>query len=209
MPLSIREERRRQLLEALRADEAPRRQRAALSIGTMPDPAFIEPLIERCSTEPDFFVRDMLTWALVRHQAETVVPRLLEELRADAVQARSQALHTLSKVGDPSVWSAVPNELLHDADDDIARAAWRAGVALAPPGDRRALAVELVAELGRREWEVQRSLSRALVALAAVSEDLLRTAAAGPDPDASAHARATERLIRDPDGGFALDPDDR
>ncbi|MBK0419836.1 HEAT repeat domain-containing protein [Leucobacter sp. CSA1] len=77
------------------------RLRAALAAGTHPEPGDVPVLIRRCGTEPDFFVRDRLTWALTRHPADTTVPLLLEALQPDsAPQARAQALHTLSKVGD-------------------------------------------------------------------------------------------------------------
>jgi hypothetical protein len=39
------------------------RLRAALAVGTTPDPRFVDKLIERCAIEPEFHVRDMLTWA--------------------------------------------------------------------------------------------------------------------------------------------------
>jgi pimeloyl-ACP methyl ester carboxylesterase len=33
-------------------------------------------------------------------------------------QARSQSLHTLSKIGEPDVWPAITRSLLRDADDE-------------------------------------------------------------------------------------------
>ena len=41
------------------------RLQVAQIAGTRPDPAYIPVLIEQCRTEPDFNVRDMLTWALI------------------------------------------------------------------------------------------------------------------------------------------------
>ena len=61
----------RGLTGALRALEDGRssvRLRAALAVGTAPDARFVDKLVERCAIEPEFFVRDMLTWALVRHR---------------------------------------------------------------------------------------------------------------------------------------------
>ena len=43
------------------------RMRAALWAGMNSATVLIEALIERCAVEPDFFVRDMLTWALTRY----------------------------------------------------------------------------------------------------------------------------------------------
>lgn len=110
------------------------RLRAALAIGTTPDPRCVDALVARCAVEPDFPVREMLTWALTRHSAVLTVPRLVAELRATRAQARSQALHTLSKIGDRSAWPAITRALLTDADDEVARSAWRAAVALVPEG---------------------------------------------------------------------------
>ena len=190
------------LLEALGAGNSSTRLKAALSAGTHPDSGLIEALVARCAIEPDFFVRDMLTWALTRLPAEITVPRLRTELRSERAQARSQALHTLSKIGDGNAWPAITRSLLHDADDEVARSAWRAAVVLVPAGERNELAAELAAQLGRGDRNLQRSLSRALVALGDVIEPALRTGMASDDPTVRAHARATELLLRDPDAGF-------
>ncbi|GAA3797869.1 HEAT repeat domain-containing protein [Amycolatopsis tucumanensis] len=195
----------RDLLGALSAGNPSTRLQAALAAGTHPDPGLLGELVARSAVEPDFFVRDMLTWALTRLPAEITVPRLLAELTSARAQARSQALHTLSKIGDRSVWPAITRALLHDADDEVARSAWRAAVVLVPDEERAALAEDLAAQLGRGDRAVQLSLSRALVALGDVAEPALRTGLANPDPVVRAHARATQRLLRDPDAGFALD----
>ncbi|MFJ2032963.1 HEAT repeat domain-containing protein [Streptosporangium sp. NPDC087985] len=178
------------------------RLRAALAVGTTPDPRFIDKLIERCAIEPEFYVRDMLTWALTRHSASMTVPELLNEVRSERAQARSQALHTLSKIGDRQAWPAITRALLSDADDEVARSAWRAAVVLVPEGEEPELAAVLSTQLGRGEREMQRSLSRALIALGEVILPTLRAAMTDLDPRVRAHAIATERLLRDPDAGF-------
>ncbi|MFD4468827.1 HEAT repeat domain-containing protein [Rhodococcus sp. NPDC058505] len=186
------------------ADPHPsRRLRAALAAGTQPDPGTADALIARCAVEPDFFVRDMLTWALCRLPADVTVPLLIRELGSDLGQARSQALHTLSKVGDRRAWPAVSG-LLHDDDDEVARAAWRAAVALVPPGDEAGLAGALARALGRGDRDVQLSLSRALVALGDAILPVLGEAATSTNPLVRAHAEATDRLHRDPDSGFTV-----
>jgi HEAT repeat protein len=196
------------LLDALGAANSSTRLQAALAIGTNPDPGLVDALVARCASEPDFFVRDMLTWALTRHPAEITVPRLLAELRSGRPQARSQALHTLSKIGDRDVWPALTRSLLHDPDDEVARSAWRAAVVLAPAGERPGLAADLATQLGRGGRSVQLSLSRALVALGEPAGPALGAASASADPGVRAHARATERLLRDPDAGFDLAVDE-
>lgn len=188
----------------LAAADSSARLEAALAAGTRADPGLVDALVGRCAVEPDFFVRDMLTWALTRLPAATTVPRLLAELRSEHAQARSQALHTLSKIGDRTAWPAITPALLDDADDDVKRSAWRAAVVLVPDGDRAELAVRLAAQLGRGDRDTRLSLSRALVALGDVAEPAVRTALAHTDPVVRAHARATERLLHDPDAGFDL-----
>ena len=193
------------LISALTASDGSTRLRAALEIGSNPNPALVDTLIARCAAEPDFFVRDMLTWALTRFPSEITVPRLLDELRSESAQARSQALHTLSKIKDPGTWPAITRPLLRDPDDEVARSAWRAAVVLVPEGEKRALAEELAGQLGRGKREVQLSLSRALVALGEEAvEPVLQRAMASDDPRVRAHAGATGRLLRDPDAGFEL-----
>ncbi|MYS90210.1 MULTISPECIES: HEAT repeat domain-containing protein [Streptomyces] len=189
-------------LRGLEDSRSSVRLRAALAVGTVPDPRFIGRLIERCAIEPEFHVREMLTWALTRHPASMTVPKLLDELRSERAQARSQALHTLSKIGDRQAWPAITRALLTDADDEVARSAWRAAVVLVPGGEEPELAGVLATQLGRGERETQLSLSRALIALGEGIMTTLRAAMADPDPRVRAHALATERLLRDPDAGF-------
>ncbi|MER5500806.1 HEAT repeat domain-containing protein [Streptomyces sp. NPDC002561] len=189
-------------LRALENDSSSTRLQAALAVGTHPDPGFIGKLVERCAIEPEFYVREMLTWALTRHAASMTVPVLLDEVRAGGAQARSQALHTLSKIGDRQAWPVITPALLADADDEVARSAWRAAVVLVPEGEERELAVVLATQLGRGERETQLSLSRALIGLGEVMLPVLGAATTDPDLRVRAHAIATERLWRDPDTGF-------
>ncbi|AVM00853.1 hypothetical protein C6V83_11865 [Gordonia iterans] len=187
------------ITRALRADDSSVRLRAAMAAGSTPDQALVRILIERSAVEPDFFVRDMLTWALTRHPDEVTVPLLLHEARDRTGRGRSQALHTLSKIGDPRGWSAITRDLLLDPDEEVAGAAWRAAVVLVPESERRALVDVLATRLGRGERDLQRSLSRALAALGGAAEEAIAAASTHPDPDVRAHATATRRLIDDPD----------
>ena len=189
-------------LQGLENSSSSVRLRAALAVGTTPDPRFIDKLIERCAIEPEFYVREMLTWALTRHSASMTVPKLTDELRSERAQARSQALHTLSKIGDRQAWPAITRALLTDADDEVARSAWRAAVVLVPEGEEPELAGVLATQLGRGERETQLSLSRALIALGEVIMPALRAAMTDLDPRVRQHATATERLLRNPDAGF-------
>ncbi|MFG3492341.1 HEAT repeat domain-containing protein [Streptomyces sp. NPDC047972] len=189
-------------LLGLADDRASVRLRAALAAGTAPDPRFVGALVDRCAVEPDFSVREMLTWALTRHAPDLTLPGLLGEVRSERAQARSQALHTLSKIGDARAWPAITHGLLTDADDEVARSAWRAAVVLAPEEERAALAGVLATQLGRGGRETQLSLSRALIALGEAALPTLAEATAQGSPGARRHAIATERLLHDPDAGF-------
>jgi HEAT repeat protein len=190
------------LSNALNAGNPATRLQAALAAGTAADARFVDALLARCAVEPDFFVRDMLTWALTRLPAQVTMPRLRAELDSDHAQARSQALHTLSKIGDRTAWPWITRSLLHDADDDVARSAWRAAVVLVPGGEEPGLAAELATRLGRGDRAVRLSLSRALVALGDLIEPALRAGLADDEPSVRAHAGATLRLLHDPEAGY-------
>ncbi|MFI0241154.1 HEAT repeat domain-containing protein [Streptomyces sp. NPDC016845] len=193
-----------QLLRGLEDDRSSVRLRAAMAVGTEPHPRFVAPLVERSAVEPEFFVRDMLTWALTRHPVSSTLPELVREVRSERAQARSQALHTLSKIGDRRAWPVITKALLTDPEAEVARSAWRTAVVLVPEGEEAALATVLATQLGRGEQETQLSLSRALVALGDAAEPALRAATTGTDERVHAHALATQRLLRDPDIGFGF-----
>ncbi|HXC58471.1 MAG TPA: GNAT family N-acetyltransferase, partial [Steroidobacteraceae bacterium] len=183
--------------EAAVAEQASARLKAVMAMGSNPKADQIDTLVSSCAIEPDFYVRDMLTWALTRHPPELVVPKLLAELHSKIAQARSQALHSLSKIKDASTWPAITSALLRDPDDEVAKSAWRAAVILVPEDQKRALAEELASQLGRGDRQVQLSLSRSLLTLGAEAlAPVLQKALSGDDPALRAHAGATERLLR-------------
>lgn len=190
------------LARRLRHPDGSIRLQAALAAGSSPAASALGPLIERCAVEPDFFVRDMLTWALTRQSADRAVPRLLDELASPFPQARSQALHTLSKIRDARTWPALTAALLHDEEDEVARAAWRAAVLLVPAGGAAALAADLAGELGRRSRECRRSLTRALLDLGEAARTPLEQTAAEGAFAVRVHALATLHLLDRPERGF-------
>ena len=190
------------LRAALQYVSSSERLQSALAAGTYPRPGYVEVLIDQCAVERDFLVRDMMTWALTRHPVELTVPRLLDELRSPVAQARSQALHTLSKIGDPRGWTAIGPELLADPNDEVARSAWRAAVILVPEGSESDLATHLVTQLGRGPHDLQSSLTRAISALGAQADAALEPAEEHSDPVVRLHAVATRYTIDHPDEGF-------
>ena len=190
------------LRAALGVESSSARLQSALAAGTYPDPGFVPVLVDRSAVEPDFFVRDMLTWALTRHSAADTVPRLLYEVGSEIAQARSQALHSLSKIGDPRGWSAITPEVLRDPDDGVATTAWRTAATLVPPGGEAELAEALCSQLGRGGLQTQRSLTRSLAVLGDRALPAVQARAARGARGVRIHALATERIIHDPDEGF-------
>ena len=190
------------LKTALEADSASARLQTAMAAGLRPHDAYIDTLVERFAVERDFFVRDMLTWALIQHDPSRTLERVLPELGSPFPQARSQALHTLSKLGDRRAWPAITIELLQDAEDEVARTAWRAAAALAPAEEAAALAETISTQFGRGDRSTQRSLSRALAALGDAAAPVIERGKLHRDAGVRTHALATERLIKDPDLGF-------
>lgn len=174
------------ILRGLAHPDPSVRLRAALAAGSGAD-APAAALVRRCGVEPDFYVRDMLTWALTRLPADRTVPLLIAEVRGGGRQARSQALHTLSKIGDARAWPDIA-DAVGDGHPETARAAWRAAVRTVPPGEEEALAAALAGRLGWGDRAVRRSLSRALAALGPAADDALARAASGAGA-AAAHAR--------------------
>jgi len=153
------------LEELLKSPDQSVRLKAALAAGTYPNLDHIEVLIRQCASETDFFVRDTLSWALMRQDRPTVVQRLIPELKSVNPQSRSQALHTLSKIGDKENYSLITAELLLDADDFVASTAWRSASVLVPDADKPALVEILISQLGRGDSDTQFGLTRFLCAI--------------------------------------------
>jgi HEAT repeat protein len=141
------------------------RLKAALAAGTYPEPEFIDVLVSQCAHEPDFFVRDTLSWALLRNEIPKVIERLKPELISDNPQAKSQALHTLTKIGDKQYYSLVTLEHLKDSNDKVASTAWRTASVLVPENEVAALTDILISQLGRGDPDLQFDLTRFLCAL--------------------------------------------
>lgn len=188
--------------QILAEGDASARLQTAMSAGIKPNPEFIEPLIDRCGVEPDFFVRDMLSWALLQQDRSTTLAMLRPELGAQTNQARSQALHTLSKIGDQVAWEWITPEMLTDPDDEVAKTAWRAAAAVVPDVHRAELAELLTSQFGRGDRHLRLSLSRAFVSLGEAALPAIEQAKSRKAAGVREHAEATARLIADPELGF-------
>ncbi|MEE8867350.1 MAG: HEAT repeat domain-containing protein [Acidipropionibacterium acidipropionici] len=191
-----------QLIRALESTSPSQRLQVAMAAGADPRPGDVPVLIGRAGVDPDFFVRDMLVWALLSHPADVTVPALIAELGSANPEARAQALHALSKVGDPRGWPAVTDEFIASEDVEIARAAWRAAVALVPDGGQEALARRLATQLGRGDRGMRLSLGMALLGLGEASRPVLDEVAAEGGRRARVHARAVLTMLDDPDTAF-------
>ncbi len=192
------------LTDALTDPRSSVRLRAVMAAGTTADPGDLDVLLEQCAVDPDLQVREALTWSLVRLPAGLVVPRLVAELDRPEARARSQALHTLSKIKDGSVYAEVV-ERLGDTDPGVRRTAWRAAVVLAPEQERPALARRLALELGEGDRDRRLALSRAIVSLGAdVAAPVLADASVRRGEAVREHVAETERLLDDPDAASSL-----
>ena len=187
-----------ELAHALKSTDQSVRLKVALMAGTYPSSDFIETLVLRCEIEPDFFVRDMLTWALIRNDVPLVIERLTLELLSPIPQARSQALHTLTKIGDVSTYPLVSGNLLFDADDKVAMTAWRAASVLVPQDQIPKLIPALITQLGRGSFEIQFALSRAFCVLGDAIIQPLKPLARSKKPEIREHVAFTLRLLKNP-----------
>jgi HEAT repeat protein len=179
------------LEELLKSPDQSVRLKAALAAGTYPEAEYIEILVTQCSHEPDFFVRDTLSWALMRHEIGKVVDRLKPELNSENPQAKSQALHTLSKIGDKQFYSLITNEHFFDSQDKVAVTAWRAASVLVPDSEKSALTRILITQLGRGDSDLQFDLTRFLCALGEVIIEPLQQTSESEKDEVRLHAAFT------------------
>jgi HEAT repeat protein len=167
------------------------RLQAALAAGTYPEDEYIEVLVTQCAHESDFFVRDTLSWALMRHDIGKVVDRLKSELNSDNSQAKSQALHTLSKIGDEQFYPLITNEHHFNSVDKVAVTAWRAASVLVPDSEKSALTKILISQLGRGDSDLQFDLTRFICALGDVIIEPLKRASESDKEEVRLHAAFT------------------
>jgi hypothetical protein len=167
------------------------RLKAALAAGTFPKPEYIDDLVAQCAHEPDFFVRDTLTWALMRNEVAKVVDRLMPELISENTQAKSQALHTLTKIADKQYYSLITHEHLFDSHDNVATTAWRAASVLVPEDQKSMLTEILLTQLGRGNSDVQFDLTRFLCALGDCIVEPLTAAVKSTKDEVVLHAQFT------------------
>ena len=182
------------------------RLKAALAAGTYPEDEFIEVLISQCAIEPDFFVRDTLSWALMRNDVSKVVKYLETELESSNNQAKSQAIHTLSKIGDKANYRLITDQMLFDSDDFMAATAWRVASVLVPDDQKPELVKKLITQLGRGDSDTQFGLTRFLCALGECIVLPLTEASKSKDETISNQAKFTLLRFREMQLESAIPP---
>jgi len=187
------------LKQLLSSPDQSTRLKVALTAGTYPNIENIAVLIEQSRHENDFFVRDMLTWALIRNDHTHVAQALALELNSEIPQARSQALHTLSKLGNKNLYRLITKKLLLDVNDMVACTAWRAASVLVAENEIWDLVLTLTSQLGRGNLEIQLSLSRSLCSLGKSIIDPLENAMSSPKENVRIHAGFTLKLLENPE----------
>jgi hypothetical protein len=127
----------------------------------------------------------------MRNDIPTVVERLKIELTSTNSQAKSQAIHTLSKIGDKENYLLITDEMLFDADDTVASTAWRAASVLVPEAEKTALVAKLITQWGRGDSDLQFGLTRFLCAIGDQIVEPLTAATRSEDNAISNQAKFT------------------
>lgn len=162
------------LIEALHHSDKNVRGKAAVSIGNLGDVEGLKVLLQTLGNETDLYVREDITWALVRMGDAAVLP-LIEYLGDSNPAARHHAAHTLGKIADARAVDALISALQDDDSTVIAKAAF----ALGQIGDTRAIPA-LIDLLGHENREVQTTVNRVLEEFgAAAIQPLIRSMTQG------------------------------
>lgn len=185
------------LSERLHHPSRNQRTLAALSV-TPADTAALSELVERLGTEPDFSVREHLTWAVVQ-LGEQALPVLQAQLNHTAPEVRLQVVHALTKLADPRTIPLLVS-LLADSELPIIRKALFALGQLRSPE----AAAALISQLGHPDLETATVLSEALQAQGELALPALHEALT--QPEAAVRTQAAEALGRlgDPRSGDSL-----
>ena len=162
------------------------RRFAAMTLGSIKDPAVVPPLLARLRAEtPGCGVHETLTWATVQH-IDTALPEVLAMLTDADPHARRTGAHILSKVGDPEHLDAL-TPLVADADTDVALKAYRA--VAHSGGERAEKAVgTLAAQLGSGDALQKDALTAALHHFGEQAVPALMKALSDTDAEVREHA---------------------
>lgn len=159
------------------------RNRAALAIGRQYKVDLAKALVEALWNEPDFFVRETMTWAATRLE-EATLPAVLAAVGPDRpVEVRTQALHVVSKFANPETVDAVL-PYITDPEEAVARKArWALGRIKEPSA-----IPHLVALLGAQGVEERNALTDDVSAFGSDAVPALVEALGSKDPVVRRHA---------------------
>jgi HEAT repeat protein len=144
------------LVDELHHPDKNVRSKAAVSIGKLDDTTSVSILLDALITEPDMYVREDITWALVRVKDAALQP-LIHLLDDANPSTRHLATHVLGKIGGPQV----VDPLIHALHDTEPAVISKAAFGLAQIGDERAIPT-LVSLVGHENSEVQTMLMTVL-----------------------------------------------
>lgn len=195
--MSAANSKRDALREALSNSDSTKRLNIVMNVGTFPDDEYIDALIDQFAYEPDFYVRDTLTWALLNHNREKVIERIFAEINSPNPQMRAQCLHTLSKIADPTTWRAVTKAHLTDTNDAVATTAWRAAVIVVPDSDVPELLEVLCSQLGRGDARTRLSLTKAILGCEDAGVEALKKLRTHPNDAVRNHVESALRVFKD------------
>ena len=180
------------LLRELRDPDKNTRANAAVELGKLDDSSTADLLVEALATEPDFFVREYLTWSIVR-MADAATPLLIRMLTDARPQARHGAAHTLGKIADPCATGALIATLQDDDPAIVSKAAFALGAIGAV--ESVAAVVDL---LGGADRELQSTLVTVLERFGAHAVPAVAAALTHADAGVRAHAAEILGVIADP-----------
>jgi HEAT repeat protein len=180
------------LQRELRDPDKNTRANAAVELGKLGDASMADLLVDALAVEPDFFVREYLTWSIVRI-ADASTPLLLRMLHDTRPQARHGAAHTLGKIADPRATAALIATLRDDDRSVVSKAAF----ALGAIGAAEAVPA-IVNLLGGEDPELQSTLVSVLERFGAHALPALVAALAHADARVRAHAAEVLGVIADP-----------
>lgn len=155
------------LIDELHAPDNNTRVAAALALGKSGDEAALAPLLAALWAEPDDYVRETLTWAIVKFGALAVPPLAQMTQHADA-HLRHQAVHVLGKIGGASAVAPLVTAL----NDSNPTVQIKAAFSLGQIGDVRAIPA-LIGQFGAANLNVQNSVNAALERFGANAVDAL------------------------------------
>jgi translation elongation factor Ts len=177
------------------------RLRSAVELGRRQAAEAASALVERLGLEREFFIRETLTWAVLRI-ADDAMPYLHQALSSSRWLARMQALHVLSKMGRYEDADRLVPLIGDEVDAVAARAYWAAGQTHNP-----SVVPALVGQLSRGNSERRNSLTVALAEFGeAAVPALVDALRSGPGAAVRRHAADTLSLMGSPSADRAALP---